>query len=73
MTDATYLTLADAFPPWFWMVGVGLALGVSVLLVLWYLEHPGRSPWEDFGRRFDIPDDLSSLDPSASQGGDQPA
>ncbi len=40
--------LKDAFPTWFWGVGAILAVGVVALLVLWYVEHPDRSPWEDF-------------------------
>ena len=61
------LTLKDAFPTWFWTVGIVLAAGCAALLVLWYIEHPDRSPWTDFVR---IPDDVSSLVDSSPGDGD---
>ena len=58
--DLDDFSLADAFPTWFWGVGVVLVVGISALLILWHLEHPGTSPWENFAR-VHIPDDVSSL------------
>lgn len=42
------LELGEIFPPWFWWLGIGLAIGSATLLVLWYLNHPERSPFRDF-------------------------
>lgn len=64
--------LGDAFPPWFWGVGAVLAVGCVALLLLFYLEHPDRSIWEDFGKRFDIPDDLSGLVTTSPEDGADP-
>ena len=38
-------------PTWFWWLGAGLAAGVVVLMVLWYVRHPGRTPFVDFAPR----------------------
>ena len=64
-------SLADAFPAWFWGVGIVLAVGVTALLVLWYIEHPGTSPWEDFAR-VRIPNDVSSLVDASPEDGAGP-
>jgi len=53
--------LKEAFPTWFWAVGVVLVVGVTTALVVWYVQHPDRSPWTDFAQRVTIPDDISSL------------
>jgi hypothetical protein len=66
--DDLELQWNELFPPWFLWVGVALAAGVVTLTVLYYLEHPGRSPWDDFAR-VRIPDDVSSLAPSPSESG----
>ena len=71
--DLDDLTLKDAFPTWFWGVGVVLVLGVTVALIVWYVEHPDSSPWTDFGRRFAVPDDLSGLVTTPSEDGDTSA
>ncbi len=60
--------IADAFPPWFWGVGVVLVLGITVALVVWYVEHPDRSPWTDF-QRLSVPNDLSGLVSTPSEDG----
>ena len=45
-----------AIPKWFWWLGAGLAASVVVLMVLWYLRHPDRSPFVDFApRRMGVP------------------
>ena len=38
-------------PKWFWYVGAGIAVSVVVLMVLWYVRHPDRSPFVDFAPR----------------------
>ena len=38
-------------PKWFWYLGAGIAAGVVVLMVLWYVRHPDRSPFVDFAPR----------------------
>ena len=69
--DLEGFSLDDVFPRWFWGVGIVLVVGVSALLVIWYVEHPDRSPWTDFARaRFAVPDDLSGLDDAAPAPGD---
>ena len=64
------LDLEQIFPRWFWGVGAVLVVGIGALLVLWYIEHPDRSPWEDFARRpMVVPDDLSGLVPTPPEDG----
>jgi len=41
--------LKEAFPTWFWAVGVVLVVGVTTALVVWYVQQ------------VTIPDDISSL------------
>lgn len=66
-TDA----LKDAFPSWFWTVGIVLAVGCAALIASYYLLHPDRNIWEDFSRRPFIPDDLSGLVDAPPGAGDQ--
>ena len=70
LDDTGEFSLDDVFPRWFWAAGVVLVVGIGALLVLWYIEHPDRSPWEDFARRpFEVPDDLSGLVGTAPEDG----
>ena len=74
LDDLSDFSLEDVFPNWFWGVGAVLVVGIGALLVLWYLEHPDRSPWEDFARRpMVVPDDLSGLVPTPPEDGAGPA
>lgn len=47
--------LEDIFGKWFWITAGVAAAGVCILLIAWYVQHPDRSPFEDFARKVDIP------------------
>ena len=66
------LTLKDAFPTWFWGVGIVLVVGVTAALVIYYARFPDRSPWTDFAVKFHVPDDVSSLVGTAPEDGAPP-
>ena len=53
--------LTEAFPSWFWTVGIVLAVSCAGLVALYYLLHPDRNIFVDFQRRPFIPNDLSGL------------
>ena len=38
-------------PSWVWWTALGLAAGCVVLMALWYVRNPDRSPLVDFARR----------------------
>ncbi len=59
------IDLKEIFPPWFWMVGLGLVAGCAVLLALYYIKYPERNFFDDFART--IPRDLSGLDAPAPE------
>ena len=72
MNEELKEAIGDAFPTWFWGVGIVLVVGITALLVVWYVEHPDRSPWTDFAVRFSVPNDVSSLVGTAPEDGAGP-
>ena len=75
--DAAEKVIDFDIPTWVWWLGLGLAGGCVVLLGLYYVQNPGRSPFTDFARpeppetNGSVPHGASPLGLEALQGTEQ--
>lgn len=62
-------------PTWVIWVGVGLTVAVAGLVVLWYLKHPGETPFAviRFEKRLDVPSTNGHVPGPATGVGSAPA